>query len=221
MTTFGTASRTRISAMPRHTFALSRPMLLAFAAFAAFTIAGCSTPGRSPASTPARYDFGVPPESTAPVHLSSPVRVVSAAAPSALSTDAFQYRLRYADDRQAHAYAGSRWTEPPAQLFTARLRDEIARQGRVLDSNDGGPAVPVLKLELEEFAQVFDQPGASQGLVRVRVTLLHGSALIAQQSFTVSSPAASADAAGGAKALAQASDTAIGQILAWLASQNL
>ncbi len=106
-------------------------------------------------------------------------------------------------------------------MFTARLREEIARAGRVLDSNDGGPAVPVLKVELDQFAQVFDQPGTSRGVVRLRATLLRGSTLIAQQSFSTASPAASADAAGGAKALAEASDAAIGQIVVWLASQNL
>ncbi|MEJ0002565.1 MAG: ABC-type transport auxiliary lipoprotein family protein [Pararobbsia sp.] len=168
-----------------------------------------------------RYDFGPLPERTAaPAHL-LPVRVVAVTAPTALSTDAFQYRLRYADDREVHDYGSSRWTESPAQLFTARLREEIARAGRVLDSNDGGPAVPVLKVELDQFAQVFDQPGTSRGVVRLRATLLRGSTLIAQQSFSTASPAASADAAGGAKALAEASDAAIGQIVVWLASQNL
>ena len=138
----------------------------------------------------------------------------------ALGSDALQYRLRYADDQQVHVYAGSRWTEPPPQLLTARLREQIARQGRVLDSSDGGPSVPVLKVELEEFSQVFDKAGESRGVVRMRATLLHGSALIAQQSFAATSPAASADAAGGAHALSLASDAAIGQLLAWLAAQN-
>ena len=224
MPDFDPTMRPRTLTMPRALFPSRRLILLAFATLAtAATLAGCSV-GRGGAAAPglARYDFGALPDSTASasVHLPTPIRVVAVSAPSALSSDAFQYRLRYADDRQAHAYADSRWTEPPPQLFSTRLRDQIARQGHVLDSSDGGPAVPVLKVELDEFAQVFDQPGTSQGVVRLRATLLHGNALIAQQSFTVSSPAATADAAGGAQALSVASDTAISQILMWLAAQN-
>lgn len=221
MPDFDFTLRTRMPTMPRTSFASPRRMALALAAFAMLTMAGCSSGGRVATSAMTRYDFGPLPERTAaPAHL-LPVRVVAVTAPTALSTDAFQYRLRYADDREVHDYGSSRWTESPAQLFTARLREEIARAGRVLDSNDGGPAVPVLKVELDQFAQVFDQPGTSRGVVRLRATLLRGSTLIAQQSFSTASPAASADAAGGAKALAEASDAAIGQIVVWLASQNL
>jgi cholesterol transport system auxiliary component len=202
-----------------------RLISLAFAALTALTaLPGCSVGGGGRgAAALARYDFGALPDdgSTPPVRLQAAIRLSTVAAPPALSSDAFQYRLRYADDHQLHVYAGSRWTEPPPQLLTARLRDQIARRGHVLDSSDGGPAVPVLKVELEEFSQVFDKPGVSQGVIRLRATLLHGSTLIAQQSFVAASPAASADAAGGAHALSLASDAAIGQLLAWLAAQSL
>jgi cholesterol transport system auxiliary component len=227
-------------------FRLISVVFTALAALAALTaLPACSTSGGGGSrstSAPARYDFGALPDggalaasssalssvpSSAPSSAhssahSSPaaIRLSPVTAPATLSSDAFQYRLRYADDQQVHVYAGSRWTEPPPQLLTARLRDRIARQGRVLDSSDGGPSVPVLKVELDEFSQVFDKPGESQGVVRMRATLLHGSTLIAQQSFTATSPAASADAVGGAHALSLASDAAIGQLLAWLAAQN-
>jgi cholesterol transport system auxiliary component len=203
-----------------------RLLSLAFAAVGALTaLPGCSAGGGAGHGAAAleRYDFGALPDtgSTAPVHLPPAIRLSPVAASPALSSDAFQYRLRYADDHQLHVYASSRWTEPPPQLLTARLRDQIGRQGHVLDSSDGGPTVPVLKVELDEFSQVFDKPGESQGVVRLRATLLRGSTLIAQQSFAASAPASSADAAGGAHALSLASDAAIGQLLAWLASQNL
>lgn len=202
-----------------------RLISFAFAALTALAVlSGCSGGGGG-RSTPAltRYDFGTLPDAggTSSARLPATIRLSSVAAPPALSSDAFQYRLRYADDHQLHIYAGSRWTEPPPQLLSARLRDQMARRGRVLDSSDGGPAVPVLKVELEEFSQVFDQPGVSQGVIRLRATLLRGSTLIAQQSFVAASPAASADAAGGAHALSLASDAAIDQLLAWLAAQSL
>jgi cholesterol transport system auxiliary component len=212
--------------MRRKMFPSFQLISLAFAALSALAaLSGCSVAGggeRSAAAL-ARYDFGALPEAsgTPSVHLPPAIRLSPVAAPPALSSDAFQYRLRYADDHQLHVYASSRWTEPPPQLLTARLRDQIGRQGHVLDSSDGGPTVPVLKVELDEFSQVFDKPGESQGVIRLRATLLRGSTLIAQQSFVAAAPAASADAAGGAHALSLASDAAIGQLLAWLASQNL
>jgi cholesterol transport system auxiliary component len=197
---------------------------LAAACMTLGALAGCSLGGGShPTASLARYDFGALPESaaTTPKPLSTPIRVAAVSSPASLSTDAFQYRLRYADDRETHVYATSRWTMPPPQLLTTRLREQIARQGHVLDTSDGGPSVPVLKVELDEFAQVFDKPGESQGRVRVRATILHGSALIAQQTFVASSPATSADAAGGAHALSLASDAVIAELLTWLSSQNL
>ncbi len=193
-----------------------------FVLAALIALAGCSMGSHTAPATMARYDFGALPDdsSTSQRALQTPVRVAAVAAPAALSTDAFQYRLAYADDLETHVYATSRWMMPPPQLLTTRLREEIARHGRVLDTSDGGPSVPVLKIELDEFSQVFDKPGSSAGHVRVRATILHGSALIAQQTFSASSPAASPDAAGGARALSVASDAVIAQLMTWLSSQN-
>jgi cholesterol transport system auxiliary component len=212
--------------MRRKMFLSFRLISLMFAGLTALaTLSACMGSGgggSGGAAALARYDFGaLPDDNGQPAHLRAPIRLSGVTAAPSLSTDAFQYRLRYADDHQLHAYASSRWTAPPPQLFTARLRDQIARQGRVLDSSDGGPTVPMLKVELDEFSQVFDKPGESQGVVRLRATLLRGSTLIAQQSFVATSPAASADAAGGAHALSLAGDAAIGQLLAWLAAQSL
>lgn len=210
--------------MRRTIFVSTRPAVLRAAlAFAALTlVAGCSVGGGNAPAPISRFDFGSLPDSTAASKpMSTPIRVAAVSAPSSLSTDAFQYRLGYADDHQTHVYASSRWTMPPPQLMTTRLREQIAKQGRVLDTADGGPSVPVLKVELDEFAQVFDKPGSSEGRVRVRATILHGSALIAQQTFIGTSPASSADAPGGARALGLASDAVITQLITWLSAQNL
>lgn len=212
------------TAFQRATRIVSRPAALAatVSLVALTLIAGCSTGGGNAPAPLARYDFGsLPDETTLAKPLATPIRVAAVSAPAALSTDAFQYRLGYADDRQTHAYASARWTMPPPQLFTTRLREQLAKQGHVLDTSDGGPTVPVLKVELDEFAQVFDQPGSSAGRVRVRATILHGSALIAQQTFIGTSQASSADAAGGARALGLASDAVITQLITWLSTQNL
>lgn len=216
----------RTLTMRRTNFILPRPAFAAatLALATLMLVAGCSLGGSHAAVPIARYDFGAVPDAASAATLkpmASAIRVTAVSAPASLSTDAFQYRLGYADDHQTHVYATSRWTMPPPQLLTTRLREQIAQRSHVLDTSDGGPSVPVLKIELDEFAQVFEKPESSEGRVRVRATILHGSALIAQQTFVATAPSASADAAGGAHALSSASDAVIAQVIAWLSTQNL
>jgi cholesterol transport system auxiliary component len=82
------------------------------------------------------------------------------------------------------------------------------------------PGTLALRLELEEFSQLFEQPGSSDGVVRLRATLsqnsVKGEALVAQRSVLVRRPAASADAAGGVRALTMAVDAALQELDAWV-----
>jgi cholesterol transport system auxiliary component len=167
-----------------------------------------------------RYDFGVDgadpvPNVPAP---GVPIKLAGCMASADLDTDRFHYRLAYGNPQEARTYATSRWTMPPPQLLTAQVRARLAERGRVLGIDDGADA-PVLKLELVEFMQIFDQPGVSRGVVRMRASLMRNGTLIAQRNFSADAPAISADAAGGARALAQAGNAAVAQIVAWTASQ--
>ena len=78
-----------------------------------------------------------------------------------------------------------------------------------------------LRLELEEFSQLFDAPGASSGVLRLRATLSQrgagGEALLAQRSFIARQSAPTADASGGVRALTAATDQVVKDIEAWLA----
>ena len=89
---------------------------------------------------------------------------------------------------------------------------------------DGGAAQAlVLRLELEEFSQLFDTPAHSQALVRVRATLSQTGAkghVLAQTTLVQQSLARSADAAGGAQALSRASDALVLQLDQWLAANS-
>jgi cholesterol transport system auxiliary component len=144
-----------------------------------------------------------------------------------LETPALLYRLGYEDAHQLRPYAYARWSAPPGQLLRQRLRDVLGRDRAVLDaaaaaalSRRGGTPPPVLRVELEEFSQLFDSPGESKGVVRVRCTLLEntggGERLVAQRSFNVQRPAPSADAPGGVRALTAATDAAGQDIASWL-----
>lgn len=181
-------------------------------------LSACGTmPERAP--SPVLYDFGAglaEPPTVSPA--ARPALALSVQASSALDGTAVLYRLAYADERQLRAYALARWTMPPAELVQQRLRAALSRQRAVLRPGEG--ALEVLHLELEEFSQVFESPGQSQGLLRLRATVLQGTPsgdkLVAQRSVVVRHPAPSADAAGGARALAGATDAAVAELAQWL-----
>jgi len=183
-------------------------------------LAGCGS--TSTAMPDAHYDLGATPVTSAANGLPMPpVKVLAVGAPRNLETDAFVYRLSYVDAQRTGSYSNSHWTMPPAQLLTQRLREALAARGPILSGADPVRAVPLLEVELTGFEQVFDAPEQSHGLVSVRATLTQQGRVVGQRSFTASAPAASADASGGARALAAASDDVIGQLSAWLAAQPL
>jgi cholesterol transport system auxiliary component len=139
------------------------------------------------------------------------------------------YRLGYADAQQLRPYAQARWSMPPAQLVRQRLRDRLSERRAVLNAGESASLIRsegslplVLRVELEEFTHLFQSATASTGLVRLRATLVNdtpaGEKLLAQRQFIVQRDAPTADAAGGARALAAATDAAAVEIEQWLAT---
>jgi cholesterol transport system auxiliary component len=176
-------------------------------------LAACSST-RAPITT---WDFGAPSAASA-AKLSGTVLVLPVEAPAWLDSPAMLYRLSYADRAEARAYAASRWIAPPAELLTERLRAAIAAAGAaVLGPADGVRAGRTLRIELEQFDQLFDSPSSSRVELRLRATVIASGTLAAQRSFTVSVPAPSGDARGGALALAEAARRGVGEVVAWLA----
>ena len=171
---------------------------------------------------PAVFDFG-PGLATQPVTAATqtlpPLLLADIEAPAAVDGTAVLFRLAYADVQQLRPYAHARWSMPPAQLVRQRLRDQLSLE-RVVLSPAEGPASLVLRLELEEFTQVFETPERSVGLVRMRATLLESAGgrerLVAQRRFTAQRPAPSPDAPGGVRALTAATDAAVEEIAQWL-----
>ena len=199
------------------------PRLGAVLALAAMTalagLTGCATP----AARITVYDFG--PGSIAPAMANRmaplpPVLLAEVEAAAALDSSAVLYRLAYADAQQPRPYAQARWSMPPAQLLRQRLRETLGQHRSVLAPLDAvAPGTLTLRLELEEFSQLFDSAHSSAGLVRVRATLGRSGTPpkpVAQTFFVVQHPASTADAAGGVRALVQASDALIVQLDAWL-----
>jgi cholesterol transport system auxiliary component len=178
------------------------------------------TLGPAPVPEPVSYDFGAMPVASGPVKFRQSLLVQDIAAPNWMDSPAIFYRLAFRDAARPQAYSGSRWVMPPAILVTNRLRQKMAAaSGGVVVPADGIRTSNVLRLEVEDFVQVFDAPGQSRAVVRLRASLLGNRALIAQRTFTIEQPSATPDAEGGVKALTAASEQAIDQIVDWTASQ--
>ena len=192
-------------------------------------LVGCGT--LQAPQRPAVYDFGPGAVAVVPVGGSTsqalrqaPVLLADVETTPALDSTAVLFRLGYADAQQLRPYAQARWSMPPAQLLRQRLREALGQQRDVLSPGEGigaGQGSVTLRVVLEEFSQLFESENASAGLVRLRATLSQttpGSAdrLLAQRSFVLQRPSASADATGGVRALTAASDAAIAELMAWV-----
>lgn len=203
-----------------HTLHFSRLYALLAAVLLLGALSGCAS---APGAQGAVYDFGpgpLRPEPRTRMAPLPPLVLAEVDASTALEGRAVLYRLGYAEPQQLRPYARARWSMPPAQLLRQRLREALGQRRQVLSPSDPvAPGTPVLRLDLEEFSQWFESPSRSAGLVRLRATLSHSaspSKPLAQTSWVQQQPSASADAAGGVKALAEASDALIVQLDAWL-----
>jgi len=183
-------------------------------------IAGCAI-GPQSREAVANYDFGLPRSVTdANPRLQQDLLVAEVTAPAWMDNSNIYYRLAYQDPSRPQAYALSRWVMSPAALLGQRLRASIARASTagVFVTADGVHAGYTLRLELEEFSQVFDAADRSRAVLRLRASLIGQRNIVAQQGFNLEHPAATPNAEGGVRALIAASDAAGEKLIDWLAA---
>ncbi|MDM0046840.1 ABC-type transport auxiliary lipoprotein family protein [Variovorax dokdonensis] len=208
----------------------------ALAVLAALLMSGCGALPDKPARA-TLYDFGAGPlaqaSTTSPEPVAAPtlppLLLAGVNAQPRLDGTQVLYRLGYGDANELRPYANARWSVAPTQLLGDRLRDVLSRRRVVLGSDEGanvarvdGRSPNTLYLTLDEFSQYFESTTSSFGLVRVRATLLSsstsGDRVLGQRYFNVRQPAPTADAPGGVKALATASDQLVSQVAQWVDS---
>jgi cholesterol transport system auxiliary component len=203
------------------------PTRFILAAALALTMAGCASQKGQPTT---QFDFGpaAPPaaQASAPAGLApgplGPVVVTDVTGSSALDNERMFYRLSYADPLLARTYANSRWTANPLQLLTQRFKTRLAQAGaRVLSETDASIGIPLLRIDVDEFIQDFEGTSRSTGVVAVRASVFQGHTLVDQRSFRQAVAAPSADAAGGARALAASTDAIAADIVTWLGTLNI
>lgn len=183
-------------------------------------IAGCAL-GPQTREGMANYDFGLPRSGKdANPRLQQDLLVAEVTAPAWMDNSNIYYRLAYQDPSRPQAYALSRWVMSPAALLGQRLRAKIARASTagVFVPADGVRAGYTLRLELEEFSQVFDAADRSRAVLRLRASLLRQRNIVAQQDFNLEHAAATPNAEGGVRALIAASDAAGEMLVDWLAA---
>jgi len=191
------------------------------AAVLAMFVAGCASSGTKKDGN-TQFDFGPLGAPTAAAAQAAPlaaVIVMDATGSPTFENERMVYRLNYNDPLQARTYANSRWSANPLLLVTQRLKSRLAQAGiKVLSATDASANIPELRIEIDDFSHAFASATDSVGAVTLRASLFKSHALLDQKTFARATPAPSADAAGGARALTGSTDAVAADIIAWLAS---
>ena len=128
------------------------------------------------------------------------------------------YRLAYDDQLRPREYANARWAANPGVLLARRLVQQFGASGVVGDV----AAACLLRIDLQEFSQVFDSPTASRGVIQARLALVDGKRrTLVERPVTVAVVAKTPDARGGVGALVLAVHDFQQVVGAWLAESRV
>ena len=127
------------------------------------------------------------------------------------------YRLLYEGRAQPQTYTRSRWTADPAALLTERVRSRFAAAAKsVVSPLDSARSDYTLRIELRDFSQSFEAAEKSHTTLRARATLIASfdRTVLAQREFELRRDAAP-NAEGAVKALAEATDAFLEELVKW------
>jgi cholesterol transport system auxiliary component len=167
------------------------------------------------------FDFGLPEtreSRSVPKTLPANLVVANIMSPGWMDNSSMYYRLTYRNAANPLPYANSQWVMSPAALLTQRLRWTLGA-GNEGDSTSGGAtrAAYILRGELVEFEQIFDQPDRSRGVLRLRATLeAQRDGSRTQRTFEIEKSAPTPDAVGGVKALSQCAAELADSVAEWV-----
>jgi cholesterol transport system auxiliary component len=180
------------------------------------TLLGCSLGQRGQALT--QLDLGSPTTQTRADSLDATHQGVAIAVPNGLSvglvlTTGVVWRQGAAGMPQT--YATYQWVASPATLVRQRLIDFLSRQRPVFASGLGDQT-PILRMNLQQFEQVFQSNGQSEGVLALQVVLTQGDVVLGSEVIYERVAATSADAVAGAQALSIASNRAAERVTTWV-----
>lgn len=171
------------------------------------TLGGCVAPGGvNPMES---YDLG--PVAGGPVQPVPGLREVRVESASWLESRAIQYRLNFDHPARRQSYTAARWVAPPAELLQRYLERRLV--------GEGGRCV--LKIELNEWVQVFASPQqtAATIVIRARLLSLRGETL-ATRHFDLTSNAVPPNSRGAVAGAGEAVRMAERSVGAWLAGET-
>ncbi|MBL78948.1 MAG: hypothetical protein CMH70_02755 [Nitrosomonadaceae bacterium] len=149
--------------------------------------------------------------------------IAEAKSPVWLNNNTIQYRLAYQNPNQSYKYANSRWAASPAMLLTHHIRNSIAinTNNQIINTQDNIRPDFVLRLELEEFSQIFDAIDSSYVLIKLRANLINRDArtLQAQHNFNIKLTTPTANATGAVRALSESSKNLTKDLSNWLSKE--
>lgn len=176
---------------------------------------GCYSAGkRGGQAAPAIYDFGPPAGRL--TEAAAGALAIEVRAPLWFDTAGIDYRLAYADGARLREYTLARWAGPPAQMIQQRLAQKLP----LIPSGQGRTRC-VVRVEIDEFSQIFTSPETSKGVLRGRYELLdRNRGKVAGRDVVIEIDAPTPDARGGVSALTVAVDRLAEDILAWHAGPD-
>ncbi|MDR1164133.1 MAG: PqiC family protein, partial [Candidatus Accumulibacter sp.] len=144
---------------------------------------------------PAQYDFGLAVESSSGV---AGKLGLSVKTPNWFDSLYVDYRLVATAPLERREYTTSRWAENPGVLLSRRLRQQM---GFSADPPGDARISCTLRVDLNEFSQIFDSPNESRALLEADARLFGGNKLLARRHFSVQRASSTPDARGGVEAL--------------------
>lgn len=162
-------------------------------------LSACLTTGkRGGDASPAVYDLGPP--AVRQEAVAGPPLALEVRAPYWLDSPGIRYRLAYAEPGRLRDYAQARWAAPPGTL----IQQSLSRHLGLIPVGQGGAAC-LLRIDLDEFSQVFATPEKSEGVLEARLAVLDPRRnTLAEQGAKIRKTALSQDSRGGREALAAA-----------------
>ena len=184
-------------------------LLLIF--FCCFLLSACYSSGkRGGDEALAVYDLGLPTVEISAVPLRSGL-AVEVRAPLWMDSMGIEYRLLYAEPARLLSYTRSRWAGPPSQLIQRRLAQQLG-----LMPAGQGKARCVLRIDVDAFTQLFDDPVTSRGRLQGQAQLFGPNrSVLATYDFKIEKSAPSADSRGGVAALTAAVDQLASDLAIW------
>jgi cholesterol transport system auxiliary component len=185
-------------------------------------LGGCGL--KSPPLPPtAMYDFGSPESGMqqSESRIAHVIVVQDPIAPLWLDSRDMHYRLAYDEPARLRRYASSRWAVSPVQLVGTLLRRRMGEAtvhgGAIRDY--GLESDYWVRVELEEFSQVFDTERTGRALVRMKVALNERRVrrLLAQRTFAAEAACPSPNSQGAVEGLRTASEQVVADVVDWVA----